>query len=93
MNANLMPLKRPLKGPALIAGLGALATLGALAFSTHNAGSAEPANLAGSGDAPANTVFVEPSVAQIKMGATESMTTPESVLATSMAVPPIKAGG
>jgi hypothetical protein len=49
--------------------------------------------LAGSGDAPANTTYVQPSVIAATMGATATWTTPEPTLATDKAVPVVKAGG
>ena len=48
--------------------------------------------LAGSGDAPTSTVYVQPTVAGMSMGATATPVTPSSVPATTEAVPPIKAG-
>jgi hypothetical protein len=48
--------------------------------------------LAGSGDAPANTVYSQPSVTAMNMGATATFTTPATVEPTTEAVPPIKAG-
>jgi hypothetical protein len=48
--------------------------------------------LAGSGDAPTNTVFVQPTVSAMTLGATATVTTPASVPATTEATPPIKAG-
>ena len=48
--------------------------------------------LAGSGDAPTNTVFVQPSVSAMTQGATATFSTPASVPATTEAVPPVKAG-
>lgn len=89
MNATMMQLK----GPALVVGFGALAVLGALAFSTHTSGAADTTDLAGSGDAPANTVYVEPTVAPMNLGATATMQTPPSSLPTSVAVPAVRAGG
>jgi hypothetical protein len=47
--------------------------------------------LAGSGDAPTNTVFVQPTVSAMTLGATKTFTTPASVPATTEATPPIKA--
>jgi hypothetical protein len=55
-------------------------------------GSGHADTLAGSGDAPANTVFVQPTVSAMDMGATATETTPASVPAMTEAVPPIKAG-
>jgi hypothetical protein len=48
--------------------------------------------LAGSGDAPTNTVYVQPSQSAMTMGATATFTTPATVEPTTVAVPPIKAG-
>ena len=48
--------------------------------------------LAGSGDAPTNTVYIQPSVSAMTMGATATFTPPASVPATTEAVPPVKAG-
>jgi len=48
--------------------------------------------LAGSGDAPTNTVYIQPTVSAITMGATATLSTPASVPATTEAVPPVKAG-
>ncbi len=48
--------------------------------------------LAGSGDAPANTVYTQPSVSAMNMGATATFTTPSTVEPTTQAVPPVKAG-
>jgi hypothetical protein len=48
--------------------------------------------LAGSGDAPTNTVYIQPSVSAMTMGATATFTTPASVEPTTEAVPPVKAG-
>lgn len=82
-----------LRRPGFVVGVGALALLGALGVGNHSDTVGVATNLAGSGDAPANTVFVEPTVSAMNMGATETATTAPSVLATSMAVPPVKAGG
>ncbi len=52
-----------------------------------------PHVLAGSGDAPTNTVFVQPVVGAAKMGATVTWTTPAPTPEVEKAVPPVKAGG
>jgi hypothetical protein len=52
-----------------------------------------PRIFAGSGSAPVNTTFVQPVVGGMNLGATATWTTPESVPATTVAVPPVKAGG
>jgi hypothetical protein len=48
--------------------------------------------LANSGDAPTNTVYIQPTVSAMTMGATATATTPASAPATTEAKPPIKAG-
>lgn len=65
---------------------------GALTVVFDDGGPAHTSTLAGSGDAPTNTVFVQPTVSAMTMGATATFTTPASVPATTEAVPPIKAG-
>ena len=74
-------------------GVGALAVLGALTVGGHSGNAGVATDVAGSGDAPAKTVFVEPTVSAMNMGATETPTTAPSAMATSMAVPAIKGGG
>jgi len=75
-----------------VLGLAAVATMAALSL-----GRGSPAisttNLAGSGDAPANTTYTQPVEKGMNMGATATWAPPASTLETSMAVPPIKAGG
>ncbi|HEV7420481.1 MAG TPA: hypothetical protein VGO30_11605 [Mycobacterium sp.] len=74
-----------------IIGIGALAVMAVLGIAygdTHGSGRA----VAGSGDAPANTTYTQPSVAGATMGATATWTTPTSVMPTEKAVPPVKAG-
>jgi hypothetical protein len=70
----------------------ALAVGGALTVAFDDGGARQTSTLAGSGDAPTNTVFVQPTVTAMTMGATATFTTPASVPATTEAVPPIKAG-
>jgi hypothetical protein len=74
-------------------GIGALAALAVLGIayggSHFGAGSA----LAGSGDAPANTTYVQPTVTGVTMGATATWTTPSLTVPTGKAVPALKAGG
>lgn len=67
----------------------AMAITGAL-YSTEPTGT--PSSLAGSGDAPTNTTYTQPGVTGMNVGATATMTTPAPTLATSMAVPALKAG-
>lgn len=71
----------------------AVAVAGALTVSLDHDGTGHASTLAGSGDAPTNTVFIQPSVTAMTMGATATAdSTPPSVPATTEAVPPIKAG-
>lgn len=77
---------------AVLAGA-AVVVAGALTVAFDADGSGHANVLAGSGDAPTNTVYVQPSVSAMTMGATASPpSTPPSVPATTEAVPPIKAG-
>ena len=67
---------------------------GALTVAFDHDGAGQVNVVAGSGDAPTNTVFVQPSVSAMTMGATASPpTTPPSVPAVADATPAIKAGG
>ncbi|MDT4999838.1 MAG: hypothetical protein QOK12_1943 [Mycobacterium sp.] len=76
-----------------VIGIGAFAALAVLGIayggSHFGAGSA----LAGSGDAPANTTYVQPTVTGVTMGATATWTTPSLTAPTGKAVPALKAGG
>ncbi len=74
-----------------VVGAGALITLGALSAAHGTGGQASM--LAGSGDAPANTTYSSPAVKPVDMGATATWAAPSSVEPTTMAVPPVKAGG
>lgn len=47
---------------------------------------------AGSGSAPANTTYTQPTVGDMSVGATVTGTTPPSAPAVSMASPAVKAG-
>jgi hypothetical protein len=69
-----------------LAGAAAFVALGALSLVN---GHANPSGvvLAGSGDAPANTTYVQPTDNAMTMGATATMTTPSSIEATAKAVP------
>jgi hypothetical protein len=89
MHANTTRLKRS----GLAVGVGALALLGALTLGDHAGNAGVGTTLAGSGDAPTNTVFVSPAVSAMNLGSTETTTVAPSAIATSMAVPPVKAGG
>jgi hypothetical protein len=76
-----------------LVGIGAFAALAVLGIayggSHFGAGSA----LAGSGDAPANTTYVQPTIVGATMGATATWTTPSLSAPTGKAVPAVKAGG
>jgi hypothetical protein len=65
---------------------------GVLTVVLDDGGSGHASMLAGSGDAPSNTAPTQPSVAGMTMGATATVTTPESVAPVTEATPAIKAG-
>ena len=65
---------------------------GVLTVMLDDGGSGHASTLAGSGDAPASTVYVQPTQSAMTMGATATFTTPATVEPTTEAVPPIKAG-
>ena len=94
MNANRTRTKRrdgvKLVG-AVLAGA-AVVVAGALTLAHAGEGSGHASMLAGSGDAPTNTVFVQPTGSAMTMGATATAAPPASTPATTEAVPPIKAG-
>lgn len=73
-----------------LAGAAAFVTLGALSLGAGH-GSSSGVDLAGSGAAPANTTFVQPTENAMTMGATATWTTPTSVEPVTKAVP--KSGG
>ena len=76
---------------AAVAGA-ALVAAGALTVAFDGNGSGHADVLAGSGDAPANTTYSQPTGGAMTMGATATFTTPSSVPQVTEAVPPIKAG-
>jgi len=86
-------MRTSLRNSGIAVGIGALTVLGALVAGSRADSGAGPADLAGSGDAPANTVYSRPSVPAMNMGATVTELTPASVPATTMAVPAVKAVG
>jgi len=89
MNTRFDRIRVRLLGVIGIGAFAALAVLGVAYGGSHfGAGSA----LAGSGDAPANTTFVQPTVTGATMGATATWTTPSAILPTGKAVPAVKAG-
>jgi hypothetical protein len=93
MNTKRTPTNR--RGVKLIgAACAAAAVVGAgvLTVALDDGDSGHASMLAGSGDAPTNTVYVQPSQSAMTMGATATFTTPATVEPTTVAVPPIKAG-
>lgn len=82
---------RNLKRAALALALGAVATMVGLGLGLD--GHTNTSDLAGSGDAPTNTTYRQPVPKVMDMGATATWAAPASMPATTMAVPPIKAGG
>jgi hypothetical protein len=83
------------RGVKLIAAACAAAAVvgaGVLTVALDNGRGIQTSTLAGSGDAPSNTVYVQPSVSAMTMGATATFTTPTTVEPTTVAVPPVKAG-
>ncbi|WP_083906257.1 hypothetical protein [Mycobacterium sp. JS623] len=93
MNTKRTAISR--RGVKLIGGVCAAAAVlgaGVLTLALDNGGASHTSTLAGSGDAPTNTVYVQPSVSAMTMGATATFTTPATVEPTTEAVPPVKAG-
>ena len=92
MNTNRTRAKRRgVKMVGAVVGGAAMVLAGALTVAFDGDGSGHGNVLAGSGDAPANTTYVQPSTAAMTMGATATNSTPASVPATTEAVPPVKA--
>lgn len=73
-----------------LAGAAAFVALGALSLAYGHVDSGR-VDLAGSGDAPANTVYVQPTENAMNLGATATFTTPSSVEPVTKAAP--KSGG
>ena len=94
MNTNRTRTKR--RGGVKLAGAvlagAAVVVAGALTVARAGEGSGHASVLAGSGDAPTNTVFVQPTGSAMTMGATATASPPASTPATTEAVPPVKAG-
>jgi hypothetical protein len=77
---------------AVLAGA-AVVVAGALTVAFDGDGSGRADGLAGSGDAPTNSVFIQPTVAGMTMGATTSApATPGTTPEVADAKPAIKAG-
>ena len=94
MNTNRTRTKR--RGVKLVGAVlagAAVVVAGALTVAFDGGGSGRGDVLAGSGDAPTNTAFVQPSVAGMTMGPTASApATPGTTPAVADAKPAIKAG-
>jgi hypothetical protein len=75
-------------GPRILGLVGAAAfvALGALSMAYGHVDSGR-VDLAGSGDAPADTVYVQPTENAMNLGATATFTTPSSVAPVAKAVP------
>ena len=74
-----------------IVGAAAFVSLGVLSVGFAHDDS-HGVDLAGSGDAPANTTYVQPSAGAMNVGATATWTAPPSIEATVKAVPSSSAG-
>jgi hypothetical protein len=76
-----------------VIGIGAFAVLAIFSVAYGSSHFGAGTALAGSGDAPANTTYAVPSVAQASMGATATWTAPATTMAVESAAPAVKAGG
>lgn len=74
----------------MLAGAAVTAAALTVTFDSNDSGQANV--LAGSGDAPTNTVYVQPTLGGMNMGATATFTTPSSVPPVTEASPTVKAG-
>ena len=94
MNTNRTPTsRRSAKLVGAVCAVAAVVVAGALTVVFDGDDPGHASTLAGSGDAPTNTVFIQPTVSAMTMGATATEdSTPAPVPATTEAVPPIKAG-
>jgi hypothetical protein len=94
MNTNRTRTKR--RGVKLVGAVlagAAVVVAGALTVAFDGDGSGRADVLAGSGDAPTNTVFIQPTIAGMTMGATASPpATPGTTPEVADAKPAIKAG-
>lgn len=84
--------RRGVKLTAAAIGAAAAVASAALTVALDGGGSRDSIMLAGSGHAPTNTVYTQPAVSQMTVGATLTTTTPPSVPETTDAKPAIKAG-
>jgi hypothetical protein len=94
MNTNRTRTKR--RGVKLVGAVlagAAVVVAGALTVAFDGGGSEHANVLAGSGDAPTNTVFIQPTISGMNVGATASPpSTPASTPAVADAKPAVKAG-
>jgi hypothetical protein len=74
-------------------GAAAFVSLGVLSLGFGHGSGSTGTNLANSGDAPTNTVYIQPTDKAMTMGATATFTTPNSVEESPSASPAVKAGG
>lgn len=90
MKANQTRIESPrVKLLGVVVGTSAVVALGALTVAYGGDDFGTGSTLAGSGDAPANTTYVHPTVGGF--GATATQKSPASTVATSMAVPALTA--
>ena len=88
METNHARIRRAHKGILGVIGIAAFVALGALSAAHGGLGVGPgPRLTAGSGSAATNTVFTQPVVGGMNIGATATWTTPASAPATSVAVP------
>ena len=93
MDTNRTPTsRRGVKLLGAVVAATAVVTACALTVALDRDNSGHSATLAGSGDAPTNTIYLQPSVSNMNMGATATFTTPSSVPPVTQAVPTVKAG-
>lgn len=86
-------LSKSARAVASAIGVGAVVVAATLTVSQRNSDVSGPdVPVAGSGSAPVNTSYVQPVVGGMNLGGTATETTPPSALATSVAVPAVKAG-
>jgi hypothetical protein len=93
MKANRTLTSSRVKLVGALIGAGAVAAMGALGLTCGGVGSGTGSTLAGSGDAPTGTVYVQPTVKGMEAGSTSTEGPPPTTLITSMAAPAVKAGG
>jgi hypothetical protein len=89
MNTNLQATQhRGAKRAGLALGVAAVGAMIAIGL-----GASQTSVVAGSGDAPSNTTYVQPAPSAMNQGATATWTAPGTEPAVASAVPSVKAGG